>query len=115
MRLTTLFAHDKTAGSYVRLLFFIDPAGLTFTTGADGRHEADMSLLMLAIGDNGQTAAQARLQVPLRLTDDDYAQLRTRGLLYSARLGIKDAGGYQIRAAVQDEHSKAIGTSAQFV
>ena len=115
VRLTTLFAHDKTAGSYVRLLFFIDPAGLTFTTGADGRHEADMSLLMLAIGDNGQTAAQARLQVPLRLTDDDYAQLRTRGLLYSARLGIKDAGGYQIRAAVQDEHSKAIGTSAQFV
>ena len=48
-------------------------------------------------------------------TDEDYALLRQRGLLYSARLGIKEAGGYQIRAAVQDDRSKAIGTSAQFV
>ena len=115
VRLTTLFAHDKTAGSYVRSLFFIDPAGLTFTVGADGRHEADMSLLLLAVGDNGQPVATARLQVPLRLDDDSYALMRQRGLLYSARLGIKEAGGYQIRAAVQDDRSKAIGTSAQFV
>lgn len=74
-----------------------------------------MSLLLLAVGDNGQPVAQARLHVPLRLDDDAYALLRQRGLLYSARLGIKEAGGYQIRAAVQDDRSKAIGTSAQFV
>ena len=53
VRLTTLFAHDAKAGSYVRALFFIDPAGLTFVDGADGRHEADLTLLLLAIGDNG--------------------------------------------------------------
>ena len=35
VRLTTLFAHDKTAGSYIRSLFFIDPAGLTFAVGPD--------------------------------------------------------------------------------
>ena len=66
VRLTTLFAHDKTDGSYVRSLFFIDPAGLTFTVGADGKHEADLSLLLLAVGDNGR-ARQFRIQVPLRL------------------------------------------------
>ena len=115
MRLTTLFAHDPTAGSYVRSLVFIDPAGLTFAVGADGRHEADLSLLLLAIGDNGQPVAQARLHVPLRLEDAAYALMRQRGLLYSTRVGIKTAGGYQIRAAVQDDRSKAIGTSAQFV
>ena len=86
-----------------------------FAVGADGRHEADLSLLLLAIGDNGQPVNQARLQVPLRLDDEAYALLRQRGLLYSARLGIKDPGGYQIRAAVQDDRSKALGTSAQFV
>ena len=74
-----------------------------------------MSLLLLAVGDNGQPVATARLQVPLRLDDESYALMRQRGLLYSARLGIKEAGGYQIRAAVQDDRSKAIGTSAQFV
>jgi hypothetical protein len=74
-----------------------------------------MSLLLLAIADNGQPMAQARLQVPLRLDDAAYRLLRQRGLLYSARLGIKVPGGYQIRAAVQDDRSKALGTSAQFV
>ncbi|MEO5820056.1 MAG: VWA domain-containing protein [Vicinamibacteraceae bacterium] len=115
VRLTTLFAHDGKAGSYVRSLFFIDPAGLTFVDGADGRKEADLSMLLMAIGDNGQPVGQLRLQVPLRLDEDAYRLLRQRGLLYSARLPIKDAGGYQIRAAVQDDRSKAIGSGAQFV
>ncbi len=115
VRLTTLFAHDKKAGSYVRALFFIDPAGLTFAVGADGRHEADMSLLLLAIGDNGVPVAHARIEVPLRLDDAAYQRLRQRGLLYSTRLAIREPGGYQIRAALQDDRSKALGTSAQFV
>jgi VWFA-related protein len=115
VRLTTLFAHDRKEGSYVRSLFFIDPAGLTFVDGADGRHEADLSILLLAIGDNGQPVGQMRLQVPLRLDARAYAQLRQRGLLYSARLPIREPGGYQVRAAVQDDRSKAMGSSAQFV
>jgi VWFA-related protein len=115
VRLTTLFAHDKKEGSYVRSLFFIDPAGLTFVDGVDGKHEADLSLLLLAIGDNGQTMGQARRQLQLRLDETEYALLRQRGLLYSARLSVAEPGGYQIRAAVQDDRSKAIGTSAQFV
>jgi hypothetical protein len=89
--------------------------GEAHVDGADGRHEADLSLLLLAIGDNGQPVNQARLKVPLRLDDDAYALLRQRGLLYSARLWMKEPGGYQIRAAVQDDRSKALGTSAQFV
>lgn len=115
VRLTTLFAHDKKAGSYVRTLFFIDPAGLSFVDGAGGKKESDLSLLLLAVGDNGQTIGQTRRQLQLRLDDDEYRVLRQRGLLYSARLGIKEPGGYQVRAAVQDDRSKAIGTSAQFV
>jgi hypothetical protein len=115
VRLTTLFAHDAKSGSFVRSLFFIDPAGLTFVDGADGRREADLTLLLLAIGDNGVPVSQMRLEVPLRLDADAYAQLRQRGLLYSARVPIKAPGGYQIRAAVRDDRSQLIGTGSQFV
>jgi VWFA-related protein len=115
VRLTTLFAHDNEAGSYVKSLFFVDPSGLTFVDGADGRKEADLSLLLFAVGDNGVPVNQTRRRLELRLDADEYRQLRQRGLLYSTRLGIKAPGGYQIRAAVQDDRSKAIGTSAQFV
>jgi VWFA-related protein len=115
VRLTTLFAHDNEAGSYVKSLFFVDPAGLTFVDGADGRKEADVSLLLFAIGDNGVPVSHVRRKLELRLDEEEYRRLRQRGMLYSTRLGIKAPGGYQIRAAVQDDRSKAIGSSAQFV
>jgi VWFA-related protein len=115
VRLTTLFAHDVKAGSYVRSLFFIDPAGLTFVDGPDGRRDADLTLLLLGIGDNGRAVGQTRIDVPLRLDPAAYQLLQQRGLLYSARLPMKSSGGYQIRAAVQDARSKAVGSSAQFV
>ena len=115
VRLTTLFAHDTREGSYVRSLFFIDPAGLTFVDGPDGRRDADVTLLLLGIGDNGRTVGQAKIDVPLRLDPAAYQLLQQRGLLYSARLPMKTPGGYQIRAAVQDARSRAVGSSAQFV
>jgi VWFA-related protein len=115
VRLTALFGHDKAKGSFVRSLFFVDPAALTFVEGANGLREADLTLLLLAVGDNGIPVGQARIHVPLRLDAEAYRKLRQRGLLYSARLPIKAAGGYQIRAAIQDDRSRRIGTSAQFV
>ena len=115
MRLTTLFAHDAKAGSYVRSLFFIDPAGLTFVDGPDGRRDADLTLLLLGIGDNGRASARPGCTCRCGSTPTAYQLLQQRGLLYSARLPMKKPGGYQIRAAVQDARSKAVGSSAQFV
>jgi hypothetical protein len=115
VRLTTLFAHDPKVGAYVRSLFFIDPSGLTFVDGPDGTRHADLTLLLLGVGDNGRAVGQSRIRVPLRLDAAAYGLLQQRGLLYSARLPIKTPGGYQVRAAVQDDRSKAVGSSAQFV
>jgi len=115
VRLTTLFAHDPKEGSYVRTLFFIDPAGLEFVDWADGSKQAELTLFLMAVGDNGQSAGQVRRQLTLRLMPAAYAQLRQRGLLYSTRLPIADPGGYQIRAAVRDGRSGGVGSGAQFV
>ena len=114
VRLTTLFAHDKTAGSYVRSLFFIDPAGLTFAVGAEG----DMRpTCRCCCSRSGTTASRSRRRASstLRLDDDSYALMRQRGLLYSARLGIKEAGGYQIgppcRTIAQRQSGRAPSSS----
>ena len=95
----------------------IDPAGLTFVDGADGRHEADLSLLALAIGSTTAQSVGAGSSRRCRCgsTTTPTRSLRQRGLRYSARVSMKTAGGYQIRAAVQDDRSKALGTAAQFV
>ena len=115
VRLTALFAHDAKAGAFVRSLFFIDPAGVRFTQRADGRHVANLTLALLAIGDDGKMATQWRRAVDLQLTDATYELARKRGILYTATIPLKKAGAYQLRVAVRDESTSALGSASQFV
>lgn len=115
VRLTALFAHDAKQGSFVRSLFFIDPAGVRFTQRADGRHVANLTLALLAIDDDGQMAAQWRRAVDLQLTDATYELAKNRGILYTATIPLKKAGGYQLRVAVRDESTTALGSGSQFI
>jgi VWFA-related protein len=115
VRLTTLFGHEPSEGSYVRSLVAIDPAGLTLTPAADGQHEGDLSLLALAVDRDGQIIGQKVETVAVRLDAEAYARARQRGLRYGLRVPLKAAGGYQIRVAVRDDRSKVLGTAAEFV
>jgi VWFA-related protein len=115
VRLTALFAHDAKQGSFVRSLFFIDPAGVRFTQRADGRHVANLTLALLAIDDAGQMATQWRRAVDLQLTDATYELAKNRGILYTATIPLKKAGAYQLRVAVRDESTTALGSGSQFV
>jgi hypothetical protein len=72
-------------------------------------------MLVFALDDEGDVVGQAREVIAVRLDADAYAGARQHGLRYSVRLPFKKAGGYQIRAAILDERSQAIGASAQFV
>ena len=51
----------------------------------------------------------------VRLDAAAYDRARARGVRYSVRIPMKAAGGYQVRAAVQDDRSARVGTSAQFI
>lgn len=115
VRLTALSAHDAKAGSFVRSLFFIDPAGVRFTQRDDGRHVAKLTLALLAIGDDGKMATEWRRAVDLQLTEATYELARKRGILYTATIPLKQAGAYQLRVAVRDESSNALGSASQFV
>src|SRR4030095_411175 len=56
LRLTSLFAHDKQEGSFVRTLLHIDVSDLTFTEEADGRRKAVMNVLAVALTESGLVA-----------------------------------------------------------
>ena len=70
---------------------------------------------MFALDNEGDVVGQTREVIAVRLDADAYNRARRHGLRYTARLPFKKAGGYQIRAAVRDDRSQAIGASAQFV
>jgi VWFA-related protein len=115
VRVTGLFGHEPGKGSFLRSLFFIDPAGVDFVRQADGQHVAQVTLALLMFGDDGRIVSQARRLVDLQLQPDTYRRARERGILYSARIPVKAAGGYQLRAAARDERTTALGSSSQFV
>jgi hypothetical protein len=115
VRLTTLFGHDTREGSFIRSLFFIDPAGVSFTKREDGRHVARLTVLLLAVGDDGQMKMQWRRAIDLQLTAASYETAKKRGILYSASIPLKAPGAYQLRVAVRDEQTSALGSTSQFV
>jgi hypothetical protein len=69
---------------------------------------------VLTVGDNGQIAAQFQRRLDLVLSDEEHRSARQQGILYNLRVPMNAPGGYQVRAAVRDERSRAIGTSSQF-
>lgn len=115
VRLAALFGHDATEGAFVRTLVAVDPAGLTLAESPGGGREGNLTLLVFALDDTGTIVAQTHEAINVRLDADAYAKAREQGLRYGVRLPFKKAGGYQIRAAILDERSKALGAGAQFV
>ena len=115
VRLAALFGHDTAEGDFVRAFVAVDPAGLTLAEVPGGGREGNLTMLVFALDDEGDVVGQAREVIAVRLDADAYQRARQHGLRYSVRLPFKKAGGYQIRAAILDERSQAIGASAQFV
>jgi VWFA-related protein len=113
VHLTALFGHDAE-GPYVRALVAVDPAGLSLAD-VDGRREADLTLLAVALDDDGQIVAQSVEPIPVRLDPEAYERARARGLRYSVRLPVKRPGGYQVRAVIREDRTDRVGTGARFV
>jgi VWFA-related protein len=115
VRLTSLFAHDAGHGDYVRSLLFLDAGNLTFTKADDDRHVAALEIVQLAVGDNGQLPGNWRRTLTLRLTDEQLTNARARGIVYSTRMNVQKPGAYQVRTAVRDTTSGAVGSASQFL
>jgi VWFA-related protein len=113
VHLTALFGHDAE-GAHVRAVVDVDPAGLILAD-TDGRREGAVTLLTLVFDDDGDIVTQSREIIPVQLDPAAYDRARTHGLRYSVRLPVKRPGGYQVRAAVQDNRSDRVGTGARFV
>jgi VWFA-related protein len=115
VRLTSMFAHDAKAGSYVRSLVFIDPGDLRFEIDQAGKHTARFQVLVMAIGDNGQLLEGWRREVPLALTEANFQRIKEHGLVITVRTAAKQPGPYQMRVAVEDLNSMRVGSASQFL
>lgn len=115
LHLTSLFANDQRAGSFMRSLVHIDGRDLSFTDEPDGWHKATIDVLAITFGDNGQVIDQLDRTETVRVRDEAYTSLRNNGLIYNINVPIKKAGAYQLRFALRDAPTGRVGSASQFI
>ena len=115
LRLTTLFANDAKAGSYMRSLLHINVNDLNFTDTPEGLHTAEFDVVAITFGDNGNVVDQMGQGYSIRSNAEEYARLRRDGLVFFLTVPIKKAGAYQLRAALRDRNSQHVGSASQFI
>ena len=116
IQLTSLFGNEPNGGgSYLRSLLHIDAKGLTFKEEPNGAHTADLEMVAVAFGENGQIVDQLSYPQTVRANATDYQRMLKDGLVYILNFPLRKGGPYQLRVVVRDATSERNGTAMQFV
>src|SRR4029453_9647657 len=93
-----------------------DAKDLQFTKTAEGTRTAELEMVAVAFGDNGQVVNQLSYPKTVRAASDtDLQRMLDNGLVYILNFPLKKGGPYQMRVAVRDATSGNIGAAMQFV
>jgi VWFA-related protein len=115
MRATNLVGYAPGRGTFVRTVLHLDAHALTFATDANNTRTATVDLVGLVIDNDGVQVDTIATGFNVALENDAVEPGMKDGLVYTARVSIKKPGGYQLRYAVRDRHSGAVGSAGGFV
>jgi VWFA-related protein len=115
LRATVLPGYSQALGTFVRTLLHVDARGLTFTAGDDGRRTASADVLGMVFDHEGSEIGHLSTGFSVALTSEGADTALRDGLAYVLSLPIKRPGGYQVRFAVRDRESGALGSAGEFV
>jgi VWFA-related protein len=110
LKLTVLF----TGSSQIKVLLHVDAHDLTFVE-ADETYKASFDLAIVAFDTNGKVAQELRRTEPLSFPAERYEQVLRDGLVYTISMPMQKPGPYQVRVAVRDDDTGAMGSDSQFV
>ena len=114
VRATTLPGYSPEQGSFVRTLLHIDARALTFAE-SEGKKTASADVLGMVFDQDGAEVAHLSTGFSVALTSDGAEDALRDGLAYTLRIPIRQPGGYQLRFAVRDRQSGALGTAGEFL
>jgi hypothetical protein len=93
----------------------LDLRALAFSSNADGTRTATVDLVGLVFDIDGEQLDTVTAGFDVRLEAAAAGRMTASGLVYTARVPIEKPGGYQLRFAVRDRRSGAIGSAGGFV
>jgi VWFA-related protein len=115
LQLTSLFANDEKAGSFMRSVLHIDAHDLTFTEQPDKTYKCVFDVLSITFGDNGVVVDQTGRTYTMQVPEDVYKRATRDGLVYYVTVPVKKPGAYQLRMSLRDEATDHIGSASQFI
>ena len=115
MRLSSFFGRSADLGPVVQSVLHVDARDLAFTEAPDGMRLAQLEVMAMTFGDNGQVADQHSRRYTVRLTAERHAQALQTGFIYNLRMAVKRPGPYQLRVALRDVGADRIGSASQFI
>jgi VWFA-related protein len=115
VHMTSLFANDKSTGSFIRSMVYLNPGDLKFTTEGDGKRSAKLHLWSILFDVDGRVVQQVEEDRTLKLSAKDFERAAHDGLVYQLDVPAKQPGAYQLRVAVRDTGSARLGSAAQLV
>lgn len=114
VRATLLPGYRAGAGASVRAMLHIDTSDLTFAPDERGVGRARVDVLGLVLEETGRPVTGRASQFSITL-NADAAQARGAGVVYSLVVPLPRPGGFQVRFAVRDQASGAMGAAGEFV
>jgi VWFA-related protein len=115
LRATSLPGYSPAEGTFVRSLLHVDARGLTFADDAAGKKTAAVDVLGMVFDQDGLEVAHLSTGFAVALTDAAAEEALRDGVAYTFRIPIRRPGGYQVRFAIRDQRSGALGSAGEFV
>jgi VWFA-related protein len=115
VRATNLPGYSNMRGNFVRTVLHLYARALTFIPDPAGGRTATVDLVGLAFDSDGAQVHEINTGFDITLKDEAAGQALESGLVYTARMPIAKPGGYQIRFAIRDRRSGAVGSAGGFV
>ena len=109
---TNLPGYSPQRGMFVRSVLHLDARALTFLADASGTRTATVDLVGLVFDGDGAKVHDVSTGFNVTLENRAAEQVIQNGLVYTVRVPIAKPGGYQLRFAVRDRRSGAIGAVA---
>jgi VWFA-related protein len=115
LRGTNLPGYSPSRGTFVRTVLHVDAQALAFTADASGTRTASADLVGLVFDSDGAQVDTISTGFDVELQNASADETIKSGLVYTAVVPIRKPGAYQLRYAVRDRRTGAVGSFGGFV
>ena len=102
-------------GLFVRTIMHLDAQALSFSADSNGDRTAATDLVGLVYNSDGVQVAALTTGFDVSFDETAADRAIKDGVVFTARVWLTKPGGYQVRYAVRDRRTGAIGTTGGFV